>query len=310
MSSRSTPVDGFRLAFGRHGTPGAPPVVLLHGWPGNRHDYRRVIPLLADAADVVVPDLRGFGGSDKHAVDVRHFYSASAQAASVVGLINELGLTGVVLVGYDIGSRIAQSVARMYPELARALILSPPLPGAGNRVLSPQTQREYWYQAFHQLPLADRLIDGNLDIVREYLRHFWNHWSGPNFRLAEDDLDRLASDYALPGAFTASIAWYRAGAGTVAQSLTEPPPDRAIKIQPPTDVLLTQHDPLFPREWADRLDGYFVDARPYRVDGVGHFTPLECPEELANLILARIRAGLSRHHPDVAEPPLHSNDLP
>lgn len=289
MSSRGSPVDGFRLAFGRHGTAGAPPVVLLHGWPGNRHDYRRVTPLLTDAADVIVPDLRGFGGSDKHAVDVRHFYSASAQASSVIGLINELGLTDVVLAGYDVGSRVAQSVARMYPELATALVLSPPLPGVGNRVLTPQAQREFWYQAFHQLPLADRLIDGNLDTVRDYLRHFWSHWSGPNFALSEDDLDRVASDYALPGSFTASIAWYRAGAGMVAQSLTEPPPDRAIKIQAATDVLLPQHDPLFPRAWADRLDDYFVDATPHLVDGVGHFTPLECPAEFANLILDRVR---------------------
>ena len=289
MSSRSSPVDGFRLAFDRHGPAGAPPVVLLHGWPGNRHDYRRVIPLLTGVADVIVPDLRGFGGSDKHAIDVRHFYSASAQAASVVGLVNELGLSGVVLAGYDVGSRIAQSVARMYPDLARALVLSPPLPGVGNRVLSPQAQREFWYQAFHQLPLADGLIDGNLEAVREYLRHFWSHWSGPNFRLPEGDLERLASDYALPGAFTASIAWYRAGAGMVAQSLTEPPPERAIKFQTSTDVLLPQYDPLFPREWADRLDDYFVDARPQCVDGAGHFTPLECPQEFAGLILNRLR---------------------
>ena len=84
----SDAVDGFRLAYERDGE--GPPVILLHGWPGNRHDYRRVIPLLADVADVVVPDLRGFGGSDKHAVDVRHFYSATAQAASVVGLINDV----------------------------------------------------------------------------------------------------------------------------------------------------------------------------------------------------------------------------
>ena len=88
MASRSSPVDGFRLAFDRHGSAGAPAVVLLHGWPGNRHDYRRVVPLLTDAADVIVPDLRGFGGSDKHAVDVRHFYSASAQAAQPIAGLN------------------------------------------------------------------------------------------------------------------------------------------------------------------------------------------------------------------------------
>src|SRR5262245_58368027 len=130
MWSRSAPVDGFRLAFDRFGRPGAPPVVLLHGWPGSRHDFHDVVGLLGGAADVIVPDLRGFGGSDKHAVAVRHFYSATAQAGSVVGLIRELGLSQVVLAGYDVGSRVAQSVARMHPDLVSALVLSPPLPGA------------------------------------------------------------------------------------------------------------------------------------------------------------------------------------
>jgi pimeloyl-ACP methyl ester carboxylesterase len=196
MWSRSSPVDGFRLAFDRHGTRGAPAVVLLHGWPGNRLDYRRVVPILGQVADIIVPDLRGFGGSDKHEVAVRHFYSATAQASSIVGLIKELSLSNVVIAGYDVGSRVAQSVARMHPELVQALVLSPPLPGAGDRVLTAQAQGEFWYQAFHQLPLAAELIDGNPDAVREYLRHFWSHWSGPNFTVSEDDLDRLVSDYA------------------------------------------------------------------------------------------------------------------
>jgi pimeloyl-ACP methyl ester carboxylesterase len=291
MSSRSAPVDGFRLAFDRFGKSGALPVVLLHGWPGNRRDYRRVVPLLADAADVVVPDLRGFGGSDKHAVDVRHFYSASAQASSIAGLISELGLRRVVLVGYDVGSRVAQSVARMYPDVVRALVLSPPLPGAGDRVLAARAQREFWYQAFHQLPLANRLIDGDPEAVREYLRHFWDHWSGPGFRVSEGDLDQLAADYGMPGAFTASIGWYRAGAGTVAQSLTELPPERAIKIHAPTDVLWPQQDPLFPTEWSDRLADYFLDVRLHFAHNAGHFTPLECPELLAELILSRDRSS-------------------
>ena len=154
MWSRSSPVDGFRLAFDRFGTRGAPAVVLLHGWPGNRHDYRRVVPILGEVADIIVPDLRGFGGSDKHEVAVRHFYSATAQASSIVGLIKELGLSDVVIAGYDVGSRVAQSVARMHPDLVQALVLSPPLPGAGDRVLTAQAQSEFWYQAFHQLPLS------------------------------------------------------------------------------------------------------------------------------------------------------------
>ena len=124
------------------------------------------------------------------------------------------------------------------PTWCKALVLSPPLPGAGDRVLTPQAQREFWYQAFHQLTLADRLIDGNLDTVREYLAPFLEPLVGPEFHCLRGRSGPAGSDYALPGAFTASIAWYRAGAGMVAQSLTELPPDRAIKIQTPTDVLL------------------------------------------------------------------------
>jgi pimeloyl-ACP methyl ester carboxylesterase len=154
-------------------------------------------------------------------------------------------------------------------------------------VLTAHAQGEFWYQAFHQLPVAAQLIDGNPDAVRDYLRHFWTHWSGPNFALSEGDLDRLVSDYALPGAFTASIAWYRAGAGTVAQSLTELPPDRAIKIRTPTEILWPGRDPLFPTEWADRLDDYFTDAGLQFADTAGHFTPLECPDQFAELVLIR-----------------------
>src|SRR2546430_12578440 len=141
---RSVSVDGFRLAYERAGR--GPAVVLLHGWPGDRTDYRYVVPLLLAATDVVVPDLRGFGEADKHLGDPADQYSADAQARSVIGLIAELGLDRPVLGGYDIGSRIAQTVARSRPNPVGALVGSPPLPGTADRVLPPQAQQGVWYQ--------------------------------------------------------------------------------------------------------------------------------------------------------------------
>lgn len=64
-------------------------------------------------------------------------YRANAQARSVIALIDELGLDRPVLGGHDIGSRIAQAVARHRPDLVRALVLTPPLPGIGERTLTP-----------------------------------------------------------------------------------------------------------------------------------------------------------------------------
>jgi pimeloyl-ACP methyl ester carboxylesterase len=284
---RSAPVDGFSLVYERAGA--GPAVVLLHGWPGDRADYRVLAPLLRERMDVIVPDLRGFGESDKHAVDPRDGYSAAAQARSVVGLIDELGLASVILAGYDIGSRIAQTVARVAPDRVRALVLAPPLPGPGDRVLQPGAQREFWYQAFHQLALAEELVDGDAAAVRAYLRHFWEHWSGPGFELAGADLERLVERYAPPGAFTASLGWYRAGSGTVATSLAETVPPPEDRIAQPTRVLWPEHDPLFPPDWSDRLDEFFADVTVTRMPGAGHFSPLEAPEAFATAIRAAAR---------------------
>ncbi|MGH3150473.1 MAG: alpha/beta fold hydrolase [Streptosporangiaceae bacterium] len=279
---QGTAVDGFRLAYDRTGEGhGAPAVLLLHGWPGDRTDYRQVAPLVSASADVVVPDLRGFGESDKHHADPARQYNAAAQARSIIGLIGELGLRRPVIAGYDIGSRIAQAIARDRPDLVRALVIAPPLPGIGDRILQPQAQQEFWYQAFHHLELCPELIDGRPPAVRAYLRHFWSHWSGPGYLLTEDHLDHLVSVYSPPGAFTASIAWYRAGAGSVAASLAEQVPARDRRIAAPTTVLWPEHDPLFPREWSDRIADFFAAATLADLDGAGHFSPLEAPDFFA-----------------------------
>jgi pimeloyl-ACP methyl ester carboxylesterase len=283
-----TAIDGFRLAYDRTGA--GPAVLLLHGWPGDRTDYREVVPLVAPAADVIVPDLRGFGESDKHLADPAAQYSAAAQARSLVGLIGELALGPVVLAGYDIGSRIAQAIARDRPDLVRALVIAPPLPGIGDRILTPRPQREFWYQAFHNLELSTQLVDGQPEAVRAYLRHFWSHWSGPGYEPSGDHLDHLVSVYGPPGAFAASIAWYQAGAGSVATSLAERAPAPDERIAAPATVLWPEHDPLFPREWSDRLGEFFAAAELTWLDGAGHFSPLEAPERFAAAISAAVTA--------------------
>ena len=283
-------VDGFELAYDRVGS--GPAVVLLHGWPGDRTDYRDLVPLLS-GCEVVVPDLRGFGKSDKHLADPVEQYSGRAQARSVADLITSLGISRAVVVGYDIGSRIAQALARSRQDLVGALVISPPVPGVGTRVFGPGPLREFWYQAFHRLPLSEQLIDGNPDAVRAYLRHFWEHWSGPEFTLSDAHLDHLVSVYGPPGAFTASVQWYRAGAGTTTAAASETIPAHEDRLATPAVVLWPEHDPLFPREWSDRLDDYFADVRLVPLDGAGHFTPLERPRELAAAVSVAI-AGRPR----------------
>jgi pimeloyl-ACP methyl ester carboxylesterase len=281
---RSAPVDGFQLAYERSGS--GRPVVLLHGWPGDHRDWSDVtVRLLAGGdTEVVTPDLRGFGESDRPRRDPTDPYAAPGQAASVLGLMQELGLERPVLAGYDVGSRVAQQIARDAPGSLRALVLAPPLPGIGDRVLSPGAVGEFWYQSFHRLELVERLIDGNPGAVREYLRHFWAHWSGPGYVQPETELDRLTAVYGAPGAFTASIGWYRAGSGTVARALAEHPPAPEDRIAVPTTVLWPEHDPLFPPAWSDRIVEFFSAATLSALPDSGHFSPLEAPDSFAAAI--------------------------
>jgi pimeloyl-ACP methyl ester carboxylesterase len=278
----SAPIDGFRLAYDRAGT--GPPAVLLHGWPGWRADYRDVVPLLSEHADVVVPDLRGFGDSDRHDRPPAEAYSADAQATSVLGLIKELGLERPVLVGYDVGSRVARTLATARPEMLRALVLAPPLPGVGERILRSD---EFWYQPFHRLGLAEELIDGNADAVRAYLGHFWEHWSAPGWTLAPERFEEIVALYARPGAFTSSIAWYRSGSSGVQTALAERPPAERLAV--PTTVLWPEHEPLYPPAWSDRLGEFFADFELHELPGVGHFAPVEAPAAIAEATVRALR---------------------
>jgi pimeloyl-ACP methyl ester carboxylesterase len=76
--------------------------------------------------------------------------------------------------------------------------------------------------------------------------------------------------------------------------VAEQVPGPASRIAVPTTVLWPEHDPLFPRAWSDRLGEFFTDARLIRLDGAGHFTPLECPDDFAAAVTA---AGVLSGHP-------------
>ena len=73
-------------------------------------------------------------------------------------------------------------------------------------------------------------------------------------------------------------------------AVQEKAPATDDRIAAPTTVLWPEHDPLFPREWSDRVDDWFSNVQVRPVDGVGHFTPLEAPEAFAAAVLECVGA--------------------
>jgi pimeloyl-ACP methyl ester carboxylesterase len=253
-------------------------IVLLHGWPGFSFDYRHVLPSAATLGSVVAPDFFGFGNSDiptGAAVDVA---DEQAFASDVVELLDWVGFDRAILVGHDIGSAVAPAVARLAPERVRGLVLlNPTHPYIGDKRNAPAAQREAWYQHFHLLPLAERLLDGHRDRVAIYLQHFYTHWAGAR-QIEPEELEQVIDVYTRPGAFAASIAWYRARAA--ARTRDEKP--QSISL--PTIALWGERDVMRPLDHLEGFEHAFSHATSRILAEVGHYVPAEAPDAVVGAI--------------------------
>ena len=114
-------VNGLKIGY--TDTEGAgPPVVLIHAFPLNRQMWDPQVRALGDRFRLIAPDLIGFGESD--APDDRGSYSMGAFADEIKGLIDQLGLDRVALMGLSIGGYIAFEFIRRYPDALSALVLA------------------------------------------------------------------------------------------------------------------------------------------------------------------------------------------
>lgn len=140
-----------------------------------------------------------------------------------------------MVVAHDIGATIAQKLARRSPHQVRALVLlNPPYSGIGSRRFEPQAQREFSYQHVHQLPLAEELVGHGRRTVHAYLGHFYHHWMGRRDTLSDKEFNAVVDVYARPGAFAASLAYYRARAGAKDVRAAGIPIEKIVQ---PTSVL-------------------------------------------------------------------------
>jgi len=110
---------GIRLHALRAGTPGATPLLLIHGWPDSVIRFEQALPLIAERFDIVVPSIPGYGFS---AIPAQAF-GPTAVADAFAGLMAALGHDRFVVHGADIGSSIAQQLALRHPDRVSALHL-------------------------------------------------------------------------------------------------------------------------------------------------------------------------------------------
>lgn len=140
---RTISVGGLNVFIREAGEPARPTVLLLHGVPTSSHTFRNLMPLLADTAHLVAPDMPGFGFSDAPPLD-RYEYTFKNIADTFEALIDELGVERMFLYVHDYGAGVAYQLATRWPERVLGLIVqngSAHDEGMGN---AWDTVREYW----------------------------------------------------------------------------------------------------------------------------------------------------------------------
>ena len=129
-------VNGYRIHFLDEGPRGGDPILLLHGEPTWSFLYRKMIPVLTEAGHrCIVPDLIGFGRSDKPAKMETHTYRFHVDA--IAGLVEKLDLQNVTFFGQDWGGLIGlRVVAEDEARFARIVVSNTGLP-IGETEISP-----------------------------------------------------------------------------------------------------------------------------------------------------------------------------
>ena len=196
-------VNGVKIHYTRTGDGTKPPLVLAHGFSDNGLCWLPVACALEDEYDVILPDARGHGLSQRvqpgETIDM---------AADLAGLIQALGLNRPVVGGHSMGANTTAVMAARYPDIARALLLEdppwfapkPPDPEPNEEQEPPRNDFEVWLTVLKEKPCDEIIAETRpqqplwpdiewqpwaeskvqLDLNIFKVQHMWDAWADWN----------------------------------------------------------------------------------------------------------------------------------
>ena len=245
------------------------PVVLLHGFPDTGRLWRHQAPVLAEAGfQVIVPDLRGYGRSDKpEAVGA---YSIPVLARDVMAILAAQGIGRAHVVGHDWGAALAWAMASFAPgNVDHLVVLSVGHPAGFMRTF--QQRQKSWYMLLFQFPgVAETWLSAD-------------NWA--NFRswAGHPDTDEVITELEASGSLTPALNYYRAN---IPPESWVAPPLRLPPVQSPTMGIWSTGDiALTEAQMTGSADNVAGPWRYERLDGPGHWMQLEAPRRVSELLL-------------------------
>ncbi len=308
-TERLVETNGFQLRVIDAGEPGAPVVVLAHGFPELAYSWRHQIPVLAEAGyRVLAPDQRGYGGSSKPvAVDA---YDIVELSADIVGLLDDIGAERAVIVGHDFGGVVAWGAPLLHPDRFAGVVgLSvPPVPRP--RVPTTQAFRKVFGDNFFYILYFQEPGPADAELSRDpatTLRKLLGPLSPPDETAAlrmlqpgpEGFIDRIPEPGGLPdwisqdefdhyvdeftrNGFTAPLNWYRCFDRNWELTATTP----AATIAVPSLFIGGAADPTLAYTPRNRVrDVVSGDYSEVMIDDAGHWLMEQKPGEVNKILL-------------------------
>ena len=263
------------------GEPGAPLVLLLHGFAESMHCWRAQVTALGDMGyRAMAPSQRGYSPGARPDPHEFSHYLIDQLMDDAIAIVAAAGYGDARfhLVGHDWGGSIAWGLAdRAHERLASLTILSRPHPNAFNRALQmvdgEQANRSRHHKAFLEPDAADVVLSDDCKWLRDRLTA-----NG----VPADAIERHLAVLGNKDAMEAALAWYRAR-GAIRGPLGP--------IRVPTLYIWGDADDTVGRVAAEGTRDFI--AAPYQFEvlpGVGDFAADQAPERVSELLLAHIEA--------------------
>jgi pimeloyl-ACP methyl ester carboxylesterase len=279
------------VSYAEAGPAAGPPVILLHGWPYDIHSFEGAAPILAGKGyRVIMPYLRGYGGTRFLSPDTMRNGQPAALATDATALMDALKIDRAILAGFDWGARTADIVAALWPERVVGLVaVSGYLIGsqaAGKAPLPPEAELQWWYQ-FYFATERGRL--GYDQHRHDFAKLIWKIAS-PKWAFDDATFDRSAAALDNPDHVAIVIHNYRWRLGladgerqydAIEQRLAAAPAIGVPTITMEGDANGAPHPPpaAYRAKFAGKYEHRTVSG------GIGHNLPQEAPKDFAQAVI-------------------------
>lgn len=256
MNEKFVKIDGNKIRYLESGNSDKN-IILVHGLGASAERWEHVIPLLKNDYRVIVPDLIGFGYSDKPAVD----YTLEFFSQFFSNFLQKLGIKKSNIIGSSLGGQIVTEYSAAHETEVEKLILVSP-----SGVMKKST------------PALDAYIMAALYPSRDGAKNAFQMMAGPGKKIEHYIIDGFVERMSLPNAkmaFMSTLLCLK-NAELITNKLT--------KISVPTLIIWGEKDPVIPIKYGDSFVSAIKDCRFYRMDGCGHTPYVDKPKEFYELV--------------------------